>query len=830
MSNYPVQSTASLEKLSGIVKRVTFHSVESGFTVLKVNPFSKPNEEVVVVVHQSKVFAGATVDFYGEWANHPVHGQQFKAAKVVERKPATAHALEKYLGSGLIKGVGPVTASRIVRHFGKDTLDVFENQIERLTEVEGIAKLKLEMISKAWLEHQEIRNVMMFLQSHNISTLFAVKIYKTYGNEAIEVVTDNPYRLAQDIYGIGFLSADKVALSLGLAKDSPQRIRAGIDHILQNAREEGHCYLNRNQIMEGVKELLELEDETPIGVQLDEMEQMEELKTRLLPNAEGQTHKCYYALSLYFDENYIAETVKAMASIQNKQDPKQLKENLSSFCEVHEIQLSEEQQAAVLGIVTKRFSVLTGGPGCGKTTTTKALVGLLQMMGRQVLLAAPTGRAAQRMSEVIGLEAKTIHRLLEWDPAKGGFKKNEIDPLDTDFLIIDECSMLDVHLSASLLRAVPKQSQLVMIGDADQLPSVGAGNVLRDIIASNVASCFRLTKIFRQARESLIIRYAHEINYGEMPHIDSPFRSPKLWTEKTDCLFIDSEEATQEQLRFISKVKRLASTQEETIEPAPLSMAAEEGAVYLSPPKEFSIPDKFRHVDVDRLLEAQTHTEELKEVLKRVHPYSSLRYGLSASSMIERLYRDIVPKYYGRETEIQILSPMTKGSLGTGNLNSVIQNAINPAREGKAQLILGGRIFRVGDRIIQKRNNYDLNVFNGDIGYITDLDNEEMSCLITYKSGKETKEVHYEREHLAEIDLAYAITIHKSQGSEFPVVIIPVTPQHFNMLFRNLIYTGITRAKKLAVFVGTRQALYLAVNKQNTSTRQTALEFLLKNG
>ncbi|WP_114782337.1 SF1B family DNA helicase RecD2 [Botryobacter ruber] len=820
-------TSAELEKLSGIVKRVTFHSAESGYTVLKVNSFQRPHEETTVIVHQSKVFAGATMDFYGEWTNHPSYGLQFKATKVIERKPATANALEKYLGSGLIKGVGPVTAKRIVRHFGDKTLDVFETSLERLTEVEGIARLKLEMISKAWVEHQEIRNVMLFLQSHHISTLFAVKIYKTYGNDAIEIVKSNPYRLATDIYGIGFFSADKVALSLGLAQDSPQRIQAAIGHVLQHAREEGHCYLTQEQILQAVAELLSLPDVTAIEANLREMEKKEELKVRLLPNEKGEAEKCFYAHSLYYDEQYIAAKVRELAKEQLRLNRDHLLQDLEVYCQLHQISLSEEQRQSVLQIATERLSILTGGPGCGKTTTTRALVGVLQLMAKKVMLAAPTGRAAQRMSEVIGLESKTIHRLLEWDPGKGGFKRNELEPLQTDVLIVDECSMLDVHLAAALLRAVPAGCQVVLIGDADQLPAVGAGNVLKDMIASGVVSCLKLTKVFRQARESLIISYAHQINRGEVPQIESPFHKPPVWQEKKDCLFIDSEEATADELRFISKVRKIAGEEASKAEEG-YSMAAEPPAEYYSQGSSLSIPAKFSHVDVEALLQASSHTEELKEVLRRVHPWSSLHYGLSAVGMVEKLYEAVIPKYYGKGTEIQILSPMTKGSLGTSNLNKVIQEKINPPGAGKAQLAVGGRLLREGDRVIQKRNNYDLNVFNGDIGTVTGVDNEEMELLVSFKAGKEVKEVRYQKEHLLELDLAYAITIHKSQGSEFETVIIPIVTQHFGMLFRNLVYTGITRAKKLVVFVGTRKALAMAVNKQNTAIRQTALAHLLK--
>jgi exodeoxyribonuclease V alpha subunit len=481
--------------------------------------------------------------------------------------------------------------------------------------VEGIARLKLEMISKAWVEHQEIRNVMLFLQSHGISTLFAVKIYKTYGNEAIGIVKANPYRLAADIYGIGFFSADKVAQSLGLAQDSTQRLQAAIAHVLQNAREEGHCYLTQEQIIQAVAELLSLADTAATEANLLEMERKGELKIRLLPDEEGTAQKCFYAHSLYYDEQYIATKVRQLASRQIRLNNEHVLQDLEVFCQLHRITLSEEQRQSVLQIATKRLSILTGGPGCGKTTT-RALVGALQFMGRKVMLAAPTGRAAQRMSEVIGVEARTIHRLLEWDPSKGGFKRNEEESLQTDVLIVDECSMLDVHLAASLLRAVPADGQLVLIGDADQLPAVGAGNVLKDMIASGAVPCLKLTKVFRQAQESLIISYAHQINSGEVPRIESPFHKPEIWQEKKDCLFIDSEEATSEQLRFISKVKRMSG------ESATNAASEMEGAAAdpYQQGSSLSIPDKFSHVDLEALLQARRHSEELKEVLQRVHP------------------------------------------------------------------------------------------------------------------------------------------------------------------------------------------------------------------
>ncbi|MBU0909935.1 MAG: AAA family ATPase, partial [Proteobacteria bacterium] len=448
----------------------------------------------------------------------------------------------------------------------------------------------------------------------------------------------------------------------------------------------------------------------------------------------------------------------------------------------------------------------------------------------KVLLAAPTGRAAQRMSEVIGREAKTIHRLLEWQLGK--FKKNEEDPLEVDFLIVDECSMLDINLTASLLKAVPDRSQVLFIGDADQLPSVGAGNVLKDMIGSGRLPCFQLTRIFRQAQDSLIIQYAHQINHGAMPYIDSPFKKPELWQNKIDCLFLDSEEATKEQLSFVAKVKRFHDLKTSGPGPdpgnAPNLFEFRTNEPLIPYETEFVIPKKFQHVNLEDVYKARTGVDELLSVLQKVHPWSSLHYGLAASDIVRKLYLEWIPKYFGKNCEIQILSPMTRGSLGTVSLNTMIQQAANPPTEGKSQLKVGERIFRVGDRVIHRRNNYDLGVFNGDIGTIRAIDNEELTCVISF--FPDNREILYQKDNIVELDLAYAITIHKSQGSEFAAVIIPVLTQHFKMLFRNLIYTGLTRARKLAVFVGTRKALAMAVQNQDTSQRQTALKELIVSG
>jgi exodeoxyribonuclease V alpha subunit len=815
------------EVLKGIVSKVTYHNPTTGWSVLRVHPLNAPQQQETVTVHQTKVFAGATMEFIGAWTLDKKYGRQFKANKAVEKKPASAASLEKYLGSGLIKGVGPKTAKKIVKYFKQDTLEIFESSINRLTEVPGIASKKLNMIEAAWTEHKAIRDVMMFLQHHGISTLFAVKIYKKYHDEVIKIVTENPYQLANDFYGIGFFSADKVALSLGVAPDSPQRIIAAIKHVLAASREQGHCYLTWPQINAGIIELIDMNLEAQLIEHLTLMEQEQQLKTRVVEK-ENEESIGYYSKTLFYDEQAVAQKIKDMGGLVSS-DSERITLWINTYCQRKSISLSEEQRAAVNQIVQYRFSVLTGGPGCGKTTTTLVLVKLLEAMKKNVLLAAPTGRATQRMTEVIGREAKTIHRLLEW---KGGeFKMNEENPLDADFLIVDECSMLDISLSASLLKALPQHCQVLFIGDADQLPPVGAGNVLKDVIASGAIPCFRLTQIFRQAQASSIIKYAHAINKSQVPPINSPFHQPELWHSGEDCLFIDTDEATKEQLSFISRVKNHFQWKNTDLEDTSLGTPFEfrtEETITSAYEHDFEVPNKFKHVDLDKLQHTESEVQALKLLLKKIHPWSSLHYGLSAVDVVVQLYLNWIPKYHGATTEIQILTPMTRGTLGSANLNNVIQDKANPYSLDKSQLKVGERIFREGDRVIHRRNNYDLNVFNGDIGKIIDIDNENLTCLVSFLP--DNREVHYQKEDIMELDLAYAITIHKSQGSEFAAVIIPVLTQHFKMLYRNLIYTGLTRAKKLAVFLGTRKAMTMAIKHQDTSLRQTALELLIKKG
>ncbi len=849
----PESKESNWTRLTGVVERVTFHNAENGWSVLKVSPANAPHQLVTVVIHQAKVFAGSSMEFLGQWKHHSKHGDQFNAEKAIEKKPASAAALEKYLGSGLIKGVGPKTATKIVQYFRERTLEVFEERIDELLKVPGIADRKLLEIKSSWQEHKAIRDVMLFLQGYGISTLFAVKIYKAYGNQAIATVSKDPYQLAKDIYGIGFFSADKIALNMGFEKNGTARVEAGIKHVLTSAREEGHCYLTQEQIIQKTTELLEITEPEKICQLLESLLEKNEIKLRILKTSAENHENCekfaYYSNSLYWDEQYVAQRVKQWVTRPVATDPDRVTGWVEKFCQKHTMSLSAEQQASIVGIAGKSFSILTGGPGCGKTTTTRVLVQLLLAMNQRVLLAAPTGRAAQRMSEVIGSEAKTIHRLLEVDRSQGGFKKNEKDPLNLDFIIVDECSMLDINLAASLFKAIPIQAQVLLIGDPDQLPSVGAGNVLYDLLQSSSVPSFKLTQIFRQAEESMIIRFAHQINRGEIPQIDSPLHTPSLWKQQAGCVFIDAEEATQDQIHFLQKAKSaiqrtMQSGEKQIIQTGETVtelkiMSREEDSFQIKnllvqefkDPAEarapiFYIPEKFKHLDFQKLHEAQSTIDQLKSILKSVHPWSALHYGMSGLDVVLRLYTKTVPEHFGNSTEIQILTPQIRGSLGTLNLNHSIQNQVNPERPGVRQMQLGERIFREGDRIIQTRNNYDLGVYNGDIGKIIEMDLESFQCSIQF--GKQSPVV-YEKEDLTEISLAYSITIHKSQGSEFEAVIIPVATQHFKMLFRNLIYTGLTRAKKLCVFVGSRKALAMAVRQVDNRKRQTALTSLTQS-
>lgn len=739
------------EKIVGLVERILFKNEDNGYHVLALEVDGM--KDTTAILNHPNIFEGFTYEFTGEWTLHQKFGHQFKATSTLEVLPSTRDGLRSYLASSFFPGIGPVIANRIINFFdGEDVLSIFNTNIDRLMDVPGISKSKLIGIKESWERNKEINDIMMFLQNHNISTLFAKKIYEFYGKNCVSQISINPYRLVKDISGIGFAYADRVALQLGFDTEGIERLEACISFILDQGSNDGHSYLYENQIKTKSSELLKIDSKDRVSECLELLSRSGDIYDIQL---EGDDSKRYYSKKLYNNEQYCAEKVHLLKSnsFKSKVDESlfdKLKDNII---------LSEEQKAAVLGIIGQGISVLTGGPGSGKTTSLKKLVKLLLNVGYELALAAPTGRASQRMTETIGVQASTIHRLLVWDHDNKTFLKNDRNTIEANFVIIDETSMLDINLAASLLRAVPSHAQILFVGDVDQLPPVGPGDFFRDLISSEIVPVFRLNKIFRQGKESLIIKHAYEINEQVVPRIETPLLTPELWTDGTDCMFIDS-----------------------------------------------AMPELFKaNGDYPK--------------------WSSLRYGIDFINMISKLYIEYIPKYIGADKEIQILMPMNVGELGTIKVNQVIQGLVNPADKDKKEIRIKERVFRDGDRVIQTKNNYDLEVFNGDIGKVIEISGgEKMEMIVKFS---DSREVIYAKSDIFELDLAYAISIHKSQGSEFDCVILPIMKAHYRMLYKQLIYTGLTRAKKFAVFVGERDALKIAIGNSNANTRQTSLRHML---
>ncbi|MDQ5986159.1 MAG: ATP-dependent RecD-like DNA helicase [Syntrophus sp. SKADARSKE-3] len=727
-------TSSNLTDLQGQIERITFTSEETGYTVAKIKVYGR-RELVTIVGSIVNPTPGEIIKMKGEWTNDPKYGEQFKIVFCQTTTPASVHGIEKYLGSGLIKGIGLVMAKRIVKKFKEKTLDVIEMEIEKLVDVEGIGQKRIGMIRKAWEEQKEIRAVMIFLQSHGVSSGYAAKIYKQYGNDAIEIVKENPYRLATDIFGIGFIIADKIAGKLGFAKDSELRASAGILYVLHELTDEGHVYYPYEPLIGKCKEMLEIDREVivkAIGtVFLDKQIVIEELNND--PAEFQENNRAVYLAGYHVAEKNLAIRLRtlvnapqAIRKIDSEKAIQWVQEKLS-------ITLANKQIEAVQCAAENKVMIITGGPGTGKTTIINAILKIFSAIKAKILLAAPTGRAAKRMSEATGHEAKTIHRMLEYNMRKGGFQKNEESPLDCDLLIIDEASMIDTLLMHNLLKAIPINATFIMVGDVNQLPSVGAGNVLRDIIDSGIAPVVQLNEIFRQAKESSIIVNAHKINEGIVPNLKS--NQDKV----DDFYFIEQED-----------------------------------------------PEK-------------------------------------ALEMIINLVRLRIPKRFGFDSvnDIQVLTPMHRGTIGAGNLNIELQKALNSGDEGVTR---GGKIFRVNDKVMQIVNNYDKEVYNGDIGRIAAIDEvaKEVRVII------DDREIIYDYSDLDEIVHAYAVSIHKSQGSEYPVVVIPILTQHYVLLQRNLLYTGVTRGKKLVVIVGTRKAMAIAVKNNKTKKRFTLLKQRLR--
>lgn len=714
-----------MEYLRCVVERITYQSEETGYAVLKCKA-KNYNDLVTVVGTMPDAHAGTVLSLEGFWKVDSRYGRQFFVEKWEETLPATVYGIEKYLGSGLIKGVGPKFAKRIVDRFGKDTLDVIEETPDLLIQVEGIGRIRVERIKTSWQEQKEIKNIMLFLQSHEVSTSHATRIFKAYGEQSIEVVKENPYRLADDIWGIGFKTADMIARKLGIGKDRFIRLRSGILYTLNKLSESGHCFARREQLIDAAVKLLEVEAPELI-ITLDEMIRTEDVKVDeeaiYLPPFFFAEAGCARQLLKILEAPRNAAVNTALAMEQTRWHSDSSKQS--------EVTYDDVQLKAIRAAIDSKVMVLTGGPGTGKTTTTLGIISAYKKAGCKVLLAAPTGRAAKRMSEATGMEAKTIHRLLEYKPSEG-YQKNDETPLEGDVLILDECSMIDVMLMYHLLKALPESMTLIMVGDTDQLPSVGAGNVLKDIIASGRIPVVRLTRIFRQAQGSKIIMNAHRINKGEA--ID--MRGGK------DSDFFFAEEETNEGI-------------------------------------------------VDRLVK-----------------YCTVN----------------LPQYYHVDPlkDIQVLTPMQRSEAGAANLNQVLQNAMNP--NGPA-LKRGGTFYRERDKVMQIRNDYDKEVFNGDIGTISSVDLEERELKVDFEGRKVT----YDVTELDELTLAYATTIHKAQGSEYPIVVMPISMSHFVMLQRNLLYTGVTRAKRVLVLIGEKKAVYYAIRNEKTAERNTKLAERLRN-
>ena len=712
-----LESSSAQEVLAGLVERVTYHNAENGFCVLRAK--ARGHRDVVTVVgHAASIAAGEWITASGEWTNDRTHGQQFKARFLRTSPPTSAEGIEKYLSSGMIRGVGPVYAKKLVRAFSEKVFDVIEATPDRLREVDGIGPLRAASILAAWAEQKAVREIMVFLHSHGVGTARAVRIFKTYGSDAIQVMTENPYRLARDIRGIGFKTADAIAMKLGIEKIAMVRVRAGISYALTEAMDEGHCGLPTEVLTPLAEKLLEVPQEL-IRTALD----LELQEGTVVADRVGET-PCVFLSGLYRAERTIAERLIRLANGKLPWpwiDP----DKALPWVEQHiGLALAESQVAAIRLALTTKVLVMTGGPGVGKTTIVKAILRILAAKkGTNILLCAPTGRAAKRMTEATGFEAKTIHRLLEVDPKGGGFKHGDDNPLDCDLLVVDETSMVDVMLMQALMKAVPDKAALLIVGDIDQLPSVGPGQVLADIISSGAVSVVRLTEVFRQAARSRIIISAHRINQGSIPDLSPP-------ETESDFYFVPADDPAAAVGRIIELVKTRM-------------------------PKRFGL-DPIR--------------------------------------------------------DIQVLCPMNRGGVGARSLNIELQAALNPAGDRKVERF--GWTFAPGDKVMQIENDYDKEVYNGDIGYIDDVDPNAGEIVASFDGRPVTY-------GLGELDMlvpAYAATIHKSQGSEYPAVIIPVLTQHYAMLQRNLLYTGVTRGKRLVVLVGQKKAVAIAV--RNVSGRR----------
>ncbi|MCC5844796.1 MAG: ATP-dependent RecD-like DNA helicase [Verrucomicrobia bacterium] len=707
----------SHEMISGLVDRVTFHNEDNGFSVLKVQVKGQ-KEPVTLVGRVAQITAGEHVVAEGVWNIDRTHGRQFKAEMIRATPPDSPEGIEKFLGSGLVKGIGPVYAKKLVGHFGRDVLKIIDEQSARLQEVEGIGPTRRKAIKESWQEAKSVREIMTFLMSHGVSTARAFRIHKTYGEEAMVKVQADPYCLARDIRGIGFKTADEIASHFGFDKNSPLRARAGVEHMLAEISGQGHCACPRDELTRQSAELLDIDRQIVEDAILHGL-----AEKRLILEVQHADDPLIYLSALHRAETELADDLRKLLSAPFPFEPIPEDKALDWVQKQIKIDLAPAQRDAVATALRSKVMVITGGPGVGKTTIVNAIIRIFKARKLKVKLAAPTGRAAKRLSETTGEHAMTLHRLLVFDPATGGFKHNRSSPLKGEVFIIDEASMLDLHLAYQVIRALPANAVLLLVGDVDQLPSVGPGSVLRDVIESGSVPVCRLTEIFRQAQNSAIVMNAHRVNRGEFPVSGSQ---------------------------------------------------AHPGDFYIVP------------------------AETPEEVWSKIR-------GLLKGALQNKFGID--PR-----RDAQLLTPMQRGGLGARALNTEIQTLLNPRGDFVERF---GTTFRVGDRVMQTLNNYDKDVFNGDMGRVVSIDPMERELWVDMAGHK----VSYSFNELDELVLSYAITIHKSQGSEYPCVILPLHTQHYMMLQRNLLYTAITRGKRLVILVGNNKAIAMAVNRADTRHR-----------